>query len=134
MCYSFFFHLTKIGLFICCSWRNIIISIINIKRGPLFSQKNHPASRTSTTTTMYLQDFEKTFSAAAAAAGASSSMDYSYLNQSTFDAAASALTGTMDGGTFPLALFHDIFSNLLLDATTHLYEWSLPFVGSCVPK
>ena len=45
---------------------------------------------------MYLQDFEKTFSAAAAAAGASSSMDYSYLNQSTFDAAASALT--MDGG------------------------------------
>ena len=48
---------------------------------------------------MYLQDFEKTFSAAAAAAGASSSsMDYSYLNQSTFDAAASALTGAMDGG------------------------------------
>ena len=37
--------------------------------------------------------------AAAAPAGASSSsMDYSYLNQSTFDAAASALTGAMDGG------------------------------------
>ena len=104
------------------------------KTRPSIFSENHPASRTSTTANMYLQDFEKTFSAAAAAAGASSSMDYSYLNQSTFDAAASALTGTMDGGTFPLALFHDIFSNLLLDATTHLYEWSLPFVGSCVPK
>ena len=59
---------------------------------------------------MYLQDFEKTFSAAAAAAGASSSMDYSYLNQSTFDAAASALTGSMDGGMY-------VNANNAIDAT-----------------